>query len=352
MSTQPRSNTRTVLLSYSPILAGCCTLIAINGCKREEIHSYRVQRQTETAPAPTTPSTQQTPAQQQVTWSVPDAWHEVETTVDMRVATFQSDAGTTITVTAFPGDVGGQLANVNRWRAQVGLEPTDEQGAASNIEAIEGANAVVVDIAGTKEQLLGSIINVGDGMTWFVKAKGDPDAIAQIKSNLIEFSASFHIHQHDLASTPQTQSAPDTASKPSPNTSSPWVKPTQWSVDPDASSIVKLAYFSESGARITLTELSGQGGGLLSNINRWRGQVGLQPVQSMDDQPKKDLPNDGLIVDLQAPSGSARIMAAVVAVGDRTLFFKLTGTMDQTKSEVERFGSFIVSQSDARQNTP
>ena len=31
-------------------------------------------------------------------------------------------------ITSFPGEVGGILANVNRWLGQVGMSPTDEQG--------------------------------------------------------------------------------------------------------------------------------------------------------------------------------------------------------------------------------
>ena len=31
-------------------------------------------------------------------------------------------------ITTFPGQVGGVLANVNRWLGQVGIEPTDEAG--------------------------------------------------------------------------------------------------------------------------------------------------------------------------------------------------------------------------------
>ena len=30
-------------------------------------------------------------------------------------------------ITSFPGDVGGLLANVNRWLGQIGLPPTDQK---------------------------------------------------------------------------------------------------------------------------------------------------------------------------------------------------------------------------------
>ena len=40
-----------------------------------------------------------------------------------------------LAVTHFPGDVGGDLANVNRWRQQIGLEPIDEAALASQCDA-------------------------------------------------------------------------------------------------------------------------------------------------------------------------------------------------------------------------
>jgi hypothetical protein len=33
------------------------------------------------------------------------------------------DGKAEVTVSAFPGDTGGLLANLNRWRGQIGLEP-------------------------------------------------------------------------------------------------------------------------------------------------------------------------------------------------------------------------------------
>ena len=42
-----------------------------------------------------------------------------------------------LSITAFPGDVGGELANVNRWRGQVGLEPLSEEQFTKQAQAIE-----------------------------------------------------------------------------------------------------------------------------------------------------------------------------------------------------------------------
>ena len=49
----------------------------------------------------------------------------------MRKATFGVPAGSAeadLSITAFPGDVGGELANINRWRGQVGLDAAQGRG--------------------------------------------------------------------------------------------------------------------------------------------------------------------------------------------------------------------------------
>ncbi|HZZ20009.1 MAG TPA: hypothetical protein VFE25_11590, partial [Opitutaceae bacterium] len=55
-------------------------------------------------------------------WTTPSDW-VVKPPAPMRKATFGVPAGGSqaeLSVTAFPGDVGGDLANVNRWRGQIG----------------------------------------------------------------------------------------------------------------------------------------------------------------------------------------------------------------------------------------
>ena len=52
-----------------------------------------------------------------------------------------------IAVSVFPGDVGGLMANINRWRGQIGLGPVapDEiAGITSDLE-VNGTKATVVD---------------------------------------------------------------------------------------------------------------------------------------------------------------------------------------------------------------
>lgn len=326
------------------VILGAILSMSVLGCGREEIHSYRIPRERdfekaalERAQRSTTPQV----TEGLVEWVTPDSWTEQETTGSVRIATFQSENGIEIAVTAFPGDVGGLLANINRWRGQIGLPPTDEQGMVEDIQITETGRVVVVDIPAEEVRLIGTLVNVGDGKTWFVKAIGDTADIELIKADLVRFSESFilvdagHDHsEHDghdhAAHAPESQSS-----------SSGWRIPREWTPDQTLSSMMIAGFTTDSGARITLTSLSGDGGGTLSNVNRWRGQVELPQVASMDDQPVKVLVDGSLLVDLLSEDGERRIVAGLMPIEGQTLFFKMTGSQEQTDPEMVRFEEFI-----------
>ncbi len=339
------------------VLTGC-VVVGITGCQKEEIHSYRVARAPDSAPAAAAPAQRpQQAAAAHVIWTAPDSWQELETTSSMRKATYQAGNGQEIAVTAFPGDVGGLLANVNRWRGQVGVDPIDEAGLAETLEQVDGLDVIIVDVDGESARLIGSIINVGDGQTWFAKATGPSDLVGQIKDELIAFSSTFHIHDHgDGGHAEDQQSAPAPVDpvddEPASISTSGWVPPAEWTAEENASDILMAAYLSQSGGRITVTSLVGDGGGALSNINRWRGQLGLNLVQSLDEQPFKDLGDEALFVDLVALEGDGRMAAGIVPLGGQTLFFKLTGSVAAVGAELERFEAFINAEGVGRTSAP
>jgi len=135
-------------------------------------------------------------------WEVPEGWRETPPT-RMLLARFEAggDSGKAeITVSMFPGDVGGTVANVNRWRAQIGLAPWGEAEvtqALTQLE-VEGGTAMVVEFADEKEQdgkrLIGVIWPRGTH-TWFYKMVGDDAVISGEKAALIRFVQSVR-HTH------------------------------------------------------------------------------------------------------------------------------------------------------------
>lgn len=97
-----------------------------------------------------------------------------------------------LSITAFPGDVGGDLANLNRWRGQVELPPVAQAQFESSIQRVEhdGLRIIIADISGTSKgaptRILGAMIPY-DGSTWFVKLLGPDALVAKERAAFVAF---------------------------------------------------------------------------------------------------------------------------------------------------------------------
>ena len=143
-------------------------------CRRDKIE---VRREPKDAPA----------RSHGLTWTTPAGWKE-KPGDGMRVATFELPKGpgkAEATIVALPGDVGGELANVNRWRGQLALPPiaaVSLAGARVNVPSAAGSVAVY-DFTGAGKappRLVVGMIQV-DGTLWFLKLMGAKDAVAAAK---------------------------------------------------------------------------------------------------------------------------------------------------------------------------
>ena len=336
----------------TPTLLLGATVACLGGCDRAEIHSYHVAREFDGATVGQMGTLGQASQADHIemSWTIPDSWTQIQATSEMRIATFQISNGLEVAVTAFPGDVGGLAANVNRWRGQIGLEPIDAQRVDDVIYRVPGTNVIVVDEQGEESRLIGTIIDPGDGKTWFAKIVGPTEIVGDVKDDLIKFSSSFVKHNHatqaDSSDHAEHEGHEDHADKANSNTELKptkidWDQPSEWGVEENASSILLAAFNTESGARITLASLLGDGGGLLSNINRWRGQLGLPIAESLGEMQIEDLGEGGILVDIQSADQTGRMVVAVIPAGKYTLFFKLTGSVESVHGELQRFEAFI-----------
>jgi hypothetical protein len=125
-------------------------------------------------------------------WSAPASW-QTQAPGQMQLAAFSVAGGkATLTVSSFPGDVGGALANVNRWRGQLGLAPIAAGELTSALTPAEtgGGAAQIADASGVSERLIGAILP-RDGATWFFKLKGEAAAVASEKENFTAFLKSL-----------------------------------------------------------------------------------------------------------------------------------------------------------------
>jgi hypothetical protein len=132
-------------------------------------------------------------------WTVPSGWQEGKP-APMRRATFvvkdTNDQTVEIVVSTFPGDVGGLLANANRWRGQIGLGPVapDEIASITSDVEIGGMNTTVVDFktdtapAGkTQPQRMIVVTLPHAGNSWFFKMTGDAPLVGAQKETLLQF---------------------------------------------------------------------------------------------------------------------------------------------------------------------
>jgi hypothetical protein len=98
-------------------------------------------------------------------------------------------------VVVLPGPAGGELANVNRWRGQIGLEPIDESGLASARKMLETkAGAVSVfdfESQGKSKSRVIAGIATSRGNTWFVKMTGDSGPVAAARADFVHLLESL-----------------------------------------------------------------------------------------------------------------------------------------------------------------
>jgi hypothetical protein len=206
--------------SRLPFLAAVL-LLASSGCKDREITAYRAPKDPVlTAPAPAGMANTNdlprghppvgatsAPAEgnmagtavptgtSELAWTAPAGW-EAKATGPMRRGSFaikgENGAAADLSITAFPGDTGGLLANLNRWRSQVGLPPLDAAALPAQVVHVDSGNLhfEVVDFAGTSggtsTRILGAILPY-KGETWFFKLMGPDVLVAREKPAFLEF---------------------------------------------------------------------------------------------------------------------------------------------------------------------
>jgi len=360
-------------------------LILAAGCGRDDVKVYHVATNDiavalppVTAPMPATMSGD-LPAPDnsglpKLKYTLPTGWKEKALT-QMRVASFEiSEAGKTADVSVIPlgGSSGGDAANVNRWRGQVGLPPVPEDALAKLAEKVEvaGQPADLYDLAGTtpgsgeSERILGAILHGGDTV-WFFKLTGDADLAEKQKANFIAFLKSVNFDQLAAPSTMDLSQLPpshpaipgmkvggtaepvvDAGDKPT------WTIPADWKEGQLAQFLVaKFVIGSgDATAAVNVSQLSGDGGGLLSNINRWRGQLGQSPLEenALAQLPIIDATGGkATVVDISGTDARsqkpAQLVGVVLPLNGQTWFYKLMGNPAIVTAQKAAFIQFVQS---------
>jgi hypothetical protein len=191
--------------SALPLLA---SLLLLGACRDAKVTTYQAPKDPPEAmtagpgPATAAPGATDmastavpTAAGADLIWTAPAGW-KPKPAAAMRKGSYAvpgaDGAEADLSITAFPGDVGGELANVNRWRGQIQLPPLDEAGlaAATTRVSANGLEFVVVDFANPSAskptRILGAM-GPFNGATWFFKLNGPDALVAAAKPEFLAF---------------------------------------------------------------------------------------------------------------------------------------------------------------------
>jgi len=120
-----------------------------------------------------------------------------------------------------------------------------------------------------------------------------------------------------------------------------WNLPDTWV--PSKGHSMRLASFdipfSKGVGDLSIVSLSGSSGGLLANVNRWRGQVELDPISESDILTASSVGESKMgpyriFKMINEKKKEKAIIAAVLPTGEKTFFIKLTADI-QGISELE-----------------
>jgi hypothetical protein len=245
-------------------------------------------------------------AERPIAWTVPQGWQPGPES-KIRYATFYlgpQNHPLELTVFHFGGEAGSVLANVNRWRGQIGLRAIQENelGQYSKKLELASGSATLVDMT-----------NRGSGIA---TAMPGPDILSR-----------------RAESRPRLQ----------------YTTPEGWKEKPDPKGVRIVLFEIADGAVEAGVTLAG--GSLRMNVNRWRGQLHLQPVD--DQQLQKEVRPievagvSAHYVDLTGPETAGkspeRILGVILPRSEQTWFFTMKGPADLVEKQKSAFEAFVKS---------
>ncbi len=259
----------------------------------------------------------------QPSWTLPEGWQELPgDSIRYKTLRTTHEGGTldvSVTMLAFPGGDLDEyvLANVNRWRGQVGLEPLASDQLATQVEKLTAAGSPVYYC------------------NYLGRGAGAPGPMAPGAASAA------------AAAPPATAPAGNPAE---PNEMVGTVPPGWQATAGNALSAAAFQVMSGDGsqrAEITVTSLGAAAGNVLDNVNRWRGQIELGPLTAEElGQQQKSLTIGGseapyfVVTGSPAAANPETILGVIVPRGGSVWFVKLRGPTALAEQERENFESF------------
>ena len=132
-------------------------------------------------------------------WSVPKGWSETPGS-GMRFATLTppGPGKAELAIVVLPGAAGGEPANVNRWRSQIGLAPMDDNALAGLRKPVKckAGTVSLYDFTGegkAPSRMISGLLATSDGNTWFLKLTGEAGPVGKAKPDFMRFLESLHL---------------------------------------------------------------------------------------------------------------------------------------------------------------
>lgn len=367
------------------ILAALAGAILLAGCGQNGVEVYEVAKEPASPAAPASAPSAGDPHAgmragiPQVKWAqLPAGWTQVAQAGGMRAATIKLPAPegqqAELAIIPMAGMAGKEPQLVNMWRQQVSLEPlpASELAQATEIVRVGNTEGKLFEMAGKVPsgensfdgRILVAITHQG-GYDWFFKMAGHDQPVAAQKAALVEFLKGISWEAAPagaggamagaLPSGHPPIGAAGAAAEPAADASpSIWDVPEGWRRLSGGQFL--FAKFQASGdggatADINVSTSAGTGGGLLPNVNRWRGQLGLAPVDEAGLQDMTEaIETPAGTVKVVAMAGTnartgkkASLVAAVAMLPDSAWFYKLMGDEAVVAAQKEAFLDFVRS---------
>ncbi len=325
----------------------------------DQIRTYTIPKETEAAaPAEAaSPGAPDNMASEKVPMGDPSAGMHYQTPAgwkqlppnSVRVASFEIPGANgqkaDVAVTHFPGSVGSELSNVNRWRHELNLDPASEADITSEPVTVDADTGKLYDFSSASSRTVVADVP-HNGESWFFKLRGDKDVVTGARPAFLDFLKSVKFTEAaraaDLAGAPGSAPQPDGAVVPTP--------PTWRQKDPGPMILRAYALGDEAApATVTVSSFPGVMGGLLANVNRWRRQLQLAEV-SADSLPSVTQSIDAhgapaTMVDFTGTDAEsakpARMIAVMAPRGDQTWFYKLLGDPATVAREKDSFTKYV-----------
>lgn len=372
-----------LLFTVLPRVAAILLFVALaTGCRREEIQVYRIEKDDSSKAAVADPHAGHADAADphaalggaggvaampKLNFKLPAGWTE-QPPSSMRAASFAvggaDGQAADVAVIPLPGMAGRDLEMVNMWRTMVHLEKIDaaEMDRLATKVQVGSAEGKLFDMAASAPaegekfalRLLVAMLE-REGAAWFFKMTG-PDALVKAQRDaFVQFLKSAEFTAGGMAATapgamPVAAAAPAAASEGKPT----WTVPAGWQeVAAGQFLVAKFAIAGDGGAQaaVNISMSGGEGGGLISNVNRWRKQLGLNDL-SADEIIKavtsvETSAGKAMFVEMSgtdAKSGQpARVVGALVPQAGQTWFYKLMGDPKVVESQKAAFTTFVQS---------